>query len=231
MKKILIIKDDKDLTNFLEEELIQEDYYVEIYSSGREGLEVALNNDKDWDLIITGLMIPELSGIEICRRVRQISHVPIFIINERDSIIERVFCLDYGADDYLVEPFAIEELLARIRAIFRRIKYENDNDQDNSQSNIIFKDLVVEKESRTVRRGKEIINLTKREYDLLVELLMNINTVYSRKSLLEKVWGYSKDTETNVVDVYIRYLRNKIDKEDEESYIQTVRGTGYVIRQ
>lgn len=229
MKNILVIKDNKDLTNFLEEELSQEGYYAESYSSGREGLETALAEDRDWDLIITGLMIPELSGIEICRRVRQNSHVPIFIIDERDSVVERVLCLDYGADDYLVEPFAIEELLARMRAIFRRIKYQSGH-QDDSKSSIFFKDLVVDKENRTVRRGKEIIDLTKREYDLLIELLSNINTVYSRKSLLEKVWGYDEDTETNVVDVYIRYLRNKIDKEDEESYIQTVRGTGYVIR-
>lgn len=229
MKNILVIKDNKDLTNFLEEELSQEGYYAESYSSGREGLETALAEDRDWDLIITGLMIPELSGIEICRRVRQNSHVPIFIIDERDSVVERVLCLDYGADDYLVEPFAIEELFARMRAIFRRIKYQSGH-QDDSKSSIFFKDLVVDKENRTVRRGKEIIDLTKREYDLLIELLSNINTVYSRKSLLEKVWGYDEDTETNVVDVYIRYLRNKIDKEDEESYIQTVRGTGYVIR-
>ena len=174
-------------------------------------------------------MIPELSGLEICRRVRQHSTVPIFIMSERDSVMERVVCLDYGADDYLLEPFAVEELLARMRAIFRRVKYEN-NSQNNSQSNIVFKDLLIEKDSRTVRRGKEIIDLTKREYDLLVELLTNVNTVYSREDLLEKVWDYPKDTETNVVDVYIRYLRNKIDKKDEESYIQTVRGKGYVIR-
>ena len=160
------------MTNFLEEELSQEGYYAESYSSGREGLKTALAEDRDWDLIITGLMIPELSGIEICRRVRQNSHVPIFIIDERDSVVERVLCLDYGADDYLVEPFAIEELFARMRAIFRRIKYQSGH-QDDSKSSIFFKDLVVDKENRTVRRGKEIIDLTKREYDLLIELLSN----------------------------------------------------------
>ena len=229
MKNILIIKNDKDLKKFLEEELNQEGYYTETYSNGRQGLEAALNKVKDWSLIITELVIPELSGLEICRRVRQHSTVPIFIMSERDSVMERVVCLDYGADDYLLEPFAVEELLARMRAIFRRVKYENNN-QNNSQSNIVFKDLLIEKDSRTVRRGKEIIDLTKREYDLLVELLTNVNTVYSREDLLEKVWDYPKDTETNVVDVYIRYLRNKIDKKDEESYIQTVRGKGYVIR-
>lgn len=229
MKNILIIKNDKDLTNFLEKELNQEGYYTETYLNGRQGLEAALNKIKDWCLIITELAIPELSGLEICRRVRQHSTVPIFIMTENDSVMERVVCLDYGADDCLLEPFAVEELLARMRAIFRRVKYEN-NSQNNSQSNIVFKDLLIEKDSRTVRRGKEIIDLTKREYDLLVELLTNVNTVYSREDLLEKVWDYPKDTETNVVDVYIRYLRNKIDKKDEESYIQTVRGKGYVIR-
>lgn len=230
MKKILIIENDESLVDCLEKELIQEDYYAETCLNGREGLALTLNEDKNWDLIITGLIVPELSGLEICRRIRQVSHVPIFIITARDSIIDRVSGLDYGADDYLVKPFAIEELLARMRALFRRIKYENNN-QGNSQSTIHFKDLVVEKENRLVRRGKEIIDLTNREYDLLIELLTNINTVYSRKTLLEKVWGYSEDTKTNVVDVYIRYLRNKIDKENEESYIQTVHGTGYVIRQ
>lgn len=230
MKKILIIENDESLVDCLEKELIQESYYAETCLNGREGLALTLNKDKNWDLIITGLIVPELNGLEICRRIRQVSHVPIFIITARDSIIDRVSGLDYGADDYLIKPFAIEELLARMRALFRRIKFENNN-QGNSQSTINFKDLIVEKENRLVRRGKEIIDLTNREYDLLIELLTNINTVYSRKTLLEKVWGYSEDTKTNVVDVYIRYLRNKIDKENEESYIQTVHGTGYVIRQ
>ena len=147
----------------------------------------------------------------------------------RDSVIDRVSGLDHGADDYIVKPFAIEELLARVRALLRRISIEEDNASDH-QTKVAYKDLVIEKENRIVRRDDEVINLTKREYELLLILMENINVVMSRKDLLSKVWGYDTNVETNVVDVYIRYLRNKIDRPGEPSYIQTVRGTGYVIR-
>lgn len=147
----------------------------------------------------------------------------------RDSVIDRVSGLDHGADDYIVKPFAIEELLARVRALLRRISIEDGNSKEH-QTTVNYKDLTIEKENRVVRRGDEVINLTKREYELLLILMENINVVMSRKDLLSKVWGYDSKVETNVVDVYIRYLRNKIDRPGEKSYIQTVRGTGYVIR-
>lgn len=147
----------------------------------------------------------------------------------RDSVIDRVSGLDHGADDYIVKPFAIEELLARVRALLRRISIEDGNNKEH-QTTVNYKDLTIEKENRVVRRGDEVINLTKREYELLLILMENINVVMSRKELLSKVWGYDSKVETNVVDVYIRYLRNKIDRSGEKSYIQTVRGTGYVIR-
>ncbi len=152
------------------------------------------------------------------------------MMTARDSVIDRVSGLDYGADDYLVKPFAIEELLARVRSLLRRIAIENKS-SDQHRSIIQFKDLRIEKENRIARRDDQIINLTKREYDLLLTLVENINIVQSREQLLKEVWGFDSEVETNVVDVYIRYLRNKIDDpESKASYIQTVRGTGYVMR-
>ncbi len=151
------------------------------------------------------------------------------MMTARDSVIDRVSGFDHGADDYIVKPFAIEELLARIRALLRRINIEGKN-QSFKQTTVTYKDLTIEKENRVVRRGEEVINLTKREYELLLTLMENINVVLARDVLLNKVWGYESEVETNVVDVYIRYLRNKIDRAGEKSYIQTVRGTGYVMR-
>jgi DNA-binding response OmpR family regulator len=147
----------------------------------------------------------------------------------RDSVIDRVSGLDHGADDYIVKPFAIEELLARVRALLRRIDIEEEQ-RKVKQTTVTYRDLTIEKENRVVRRGDEHIELTKREYELLLILMENINVVLSRDVLLNKVWGYKTEVETNVVDVYIRYLRNKIDVAGQESYIQTVRGTGYVMR-
>ena len=226
-QRILIIEDEKNLARFVELELQHEGYETEIAINGRKGLERALEGD--WDLILLDLMLPELNGIEVCRRLRPTSDVPIIIMTARDSVIDRVSGLDHGADDYIVKPFAIEELLARIRALLRRISIE-ETQQSQKQTVLTFRDLTVEKENRIVRRGDEIINLTKREYELLFMLMENVNVVLSRIELLNKVWGYSAEVETNVVDVYIRYLRNKIDVPNEVGYIQTVRGTGYVMR-
>jgi DNA-binding response OmpR family regulator len=174
-------------------------------------------------------MLPELNGLEVARRVRQVKKTPIIMMTARDSVIDRVSGLDHGADDYIVKPFAIEELLARLRALLRRIDIESEKNV-SKQTTLTYRDLTIEKENRVVRRGSEIIDLTKREYELLLALMENINVVLSRDVLLSKVWGYESEVETNVVDVYIRYLRNKIDLPGEESYIQTVRGTGYVMR-
>ena len=139
----------------------------------------------------------------------------------------RVSGLDHGADDYIIKPFAIEELLARLRAVLRRVDLEGQG-KSSKATTVKYKDLTIEKENRIVRRGDEVIELTKRE--LLLTLMENVNVVLAREDLLKKVWGYESKIETNVVDVYIRYLRNKIDRPGEDSYIQTVRGTGYVMR-
>lgn len=227
MSKILIIEDEKNLARFVELELQHEGYDTFACKNGREGLEVAL--EKDWDAILLDLMLPELNGLEVCRRVRQVKNTPIIMMTARDSVIDRVSGLDHGADDYIVKPFAIEELLARLRAVLRRVDLENEQNA-SKQTTVTYRDLTIEKENRVVRRGDEIIELTKREYELLLALMENVNVVLARDVLLKKVWGYETQIETNVVDVYIRYLRNKIDRPGEDSYIQTVRGTGYVMR-
>ncbi|ASR40972.1 response regulator transcription factor [Ligilactobacillus agilis] len=227
MSKILIIEDEKNLARFVELELQHEGYDTFACKNGREGLEVAL--EKDWDAILLDLMLPELNGLEVCRRVRQVKNTPIIMMTARDSVIDRVSGLDHGADDYIVKPFAIEELLARLRAVLRRVDLESEQNA-SKQTTVTYRDLTIEKENRVVRRGDEIIELTKREYELLLALMENVNVVLARDVLLKKVWGYETQIETNVVDVYIRYLRNKIDRPGEDSYIQTVRGTGYVMR-
>lgn len=227
MSRILIIEDEDNLSNFVSLELQHEGYETKVCENGREGLDTALN--EDWDAILLDLMLPELNGLEVCRRLRQSKSTPIIMMTARDSVIDRVSGLDHGADDYVVKPFAIEELLARLRAVLRRVDFENDNGT-TKQTTVTYRDLTIEKENRVVRRGDEIIELTKREYELLLTLMANINVVLARDVLLKKVWGYESQIETNVVDVYIRYLRNKIDRPGEDSYIQTVRGTGYVMR-
>ncbi|MFT8738625.1 MAG: response regulator transcription factor [Lacticaseibacillus paracasei] len=227
MSKILIIEDEKNLARFVELELKHEGYETEVHFNGRTGLEAALA--EDWDAILLDLMLPELNGLEVCRRVRQVKNTPIIMMTARDSVIDRLRGLEHGADDYIVKPFAIEELLARLRALLRRISIEGENNTAK-QTTIKYRDLVIEKENRVVRRGDDIIELTKREYELLLTLMENVNVVLARDVLLSKVWGYNSDVETNVVDVYVRYIRNKIDRPGEPSYIQTVRGTGYVMR-
>ena len=228
MSKVLIVEDEENLAKFVGLELKHEGYEVETVLDGRSGLDAALENN--YDVILLDLMLPELNGLEVARRLRETKKTPIIMMTARDSVMDRVSGLDYGADDYLVKPFAIEELLARIRSLLRRIAIETES-SDKHRSIINFKDLRIEKENRIARRDDQIINLTKREYDLLLTLVENINVVQSREQLLKEVWGFDSEVETNVVDVYIRYLRNKIDDpESKASYIQTVRGTGYVMR-
>ncbi|MFC3882241.1 response regulator transcription factor [Bacillus songklensis] len=225
MKKILLIEDERNLARFIELELKYEGYGVSVVHDGRSGLELALQ--EEWDLILLDIMLPQLNGIEVCRRIRAVKMTPIMMLTARDSVMDRVSGLDSGADDYLPKPFAIEELLARIRALFRRMP----SSPSSPSSILTYKDIQMEVESHLVKKGEEVLNLTKREYDLLLTFMENMNVVLTREVLLNKVWGYESEVETNVVDVYVRYLRNKIDTPGEESYIQTVRGIGYVMRQ
>lgn len=223
MTKVLIIEDEVNLAKFIELELVHEGFVVMHAADGRAGLDLAL--EQDWDIILLDIMLPELNGIEICRRLRNAKDTPVIMLTARDSVIDRVSGLDSGADDYIPKPFAIEELLARMRSILRRTKPD-----DNEKNELAYRDIMVDIESCTVKRDETTLELTRREYDLLVTFMQNINRVLSRDVLLDQVWGYEAVVETNVVDVYVRYLRNKLDKPNEESIIQTVRGIGYVMR-
>ncbi|MGE7998900.1 response regulator transcription factor [Lysinibacillus sp. NPDC093190] len=223
MKKVLIIEDEERITEFLELELTHEGFDVTVIHDGREGLETALN--QHFDLILLDLMLPHLNGTEICRRIRLVKETPIIMLTARDSIMDRVMGLDVGADDYMSKPFSIEELLARMRVIFRR----NERYEKNVIKHLKFKEIQVDTMSRTVMKETEEIPLTKREYELLLIFLQNVNHVLSRELILEKIWGYETEVETNVVDVYVRYLRNKLQN-DEDHYIHSVRGVGYVMK-
>ena len=185
MAKILVIEDEENMAKFVQLELQHENYEVTVERDGRTGLDAALS--EDWDLILLDLMLPELNGIEVCRRIRQEKNTPIIMMTARDSIIDRVSGLDHGADDYIVKPFAIEELLARIRALLRRIDLDIDVTRNNDQV-LKYKNLVIDKTTQTLKRNGEVIDLTRREYDLLSALMENVGTVLSRDDLLESVW-------------------------------------------
>lgn len=222
--KILIVEDEKQIARFLQLELMHEGYEVETVYDGREGFKKIKNNE--YNLIILDVMLPSLNGMEVCRRVRAFSEVPIIMLTAKDSVIDKVTGLDIGADDYMTKPFAIEELLARIRAVKRK----NSSKNNENKNEIMVNDLVMNLSTHEVRRGDKLIELTKREYDLLEYLMKNVDVVLNREQLLEVVWGYNYMGDTNVVDVYIRYLRSKIDEEFDVKLIHTVRGVGYVIK-
>lgn len=220
MYKILVIEDEENIASFINMELSYEGYKVDICIDGKEGLNKGI--DEDYDLIILDLMLPTLNGLEVCRRLRKLKDTPIIMLTARDSVMDKVSGLQMGADDYLAKPFAIEELLARIESVLRRVSKKDSN------INILkFKDINIDIEARIVKYLNEEINLTTKEYELLLQLVKNQNKVLTRDYLLEHVWGYDYDAETNVVDVYIRHLRSKLKDSD---YIHTVRGVGYVIR-
>lgn len=221
--KILIIEDERQIARFIELELKHEGYAVDIAYDGREGLKKI--ESSHYDLVLLDIMLPGLNGMEVCRRVRQFSNVPIIMLTARDDTTDKVMGLDMGADDYMTKPFAIEELLARIRVI-RRKSVSNKNTKS-----LRIGELAMDTTSHQVVRAGKSIELTKREYDLLECLLNNKGIVLTRNQLLEKVWGYYYEGDTNVVDVYIRYLRSKIDDGYEGKLINTVRGVGYVIKE
>ena len=221
MKNILIVEDEANISDFVKGELEYEGYNVCIKEDGREGLEEALKNE--YDLIILDVMLPSMNGFEICRRLKREKQSPIIMLSAKDSVMDKVNGLQIGADDYIAKPFAIEELLARIEVVFRR--------QDKLNNYIVrFKDIIINKSSRVVKKDGNEINLTNKEYELLMILLDNKDKVVTREELLEKIWGYGYEPETNVTDVYIRYLRAKLNNENKEEYIQTVRSVGYIMR-
>lgn len=219
MTNILIVEDEQNLARFIELELTHENYTVYIENDGKAGLDKALS--KPYDLYILDLMLPNINGLEICRQIRQKTTTPIIIITAKSETYDKVAGLDYGADDYIVKPFDIEELLARIRAVLRR-----QPDKDVLDIN----GIIIDKDAFKVTVNGHQLELTKTEYDLLYVLAENRNHVMQREQILDHVWGYNSEVETNVVDVYIRYLRNKLKPFNKEKSIETVRGVGYVIR-
>lgn len=221
---ILIVEDEHKLSRVLQLELDYENYHTEIADNGKEALH--LIEEKDWDLVLLDIMLPELSGLEVLRRIRRTDeHTPIILLTARDQVHDKVSGLDLGANDYITKPFQIEELLARIRVHLRKPATKTVTGEQ-----LLIGDLSVDMNSREVKRSDRMIELTPREYDLLVCLLKNKNIVLTREQLIEQVWGYDYFGDTNVVDVYIRYLRQKIDKGFDQAYILTVRGVGYTIK-
>jgi two-component system OmpR family response regulator len=220
--KILLIEDEEKLAKFVEMELTYEDYDVTLALDGLSGLMAA--RDSEPHLVLLDWMMPGLSGVEVCRRLRATGFKePIILMTAKDDVADRVAGLDAGADDYVVKPFSIEELLARVRAHLRR-------NQPQEIDTLQFQNLTLNRKTREVKRGDRSIELTAKEFDLLDYLMTHPRQVLTRDRILEEVWGYDFMGDSNIIEVYIRYLRLKLEAEGEKRLIQTVRGVGYVLK-
>lgn len=222
-QKILIVEDEIKIARFIELELSHEGYAVDQANNGKTGLEKALSGE--YDLVLLDIMLPSMNGIEVLRRIHQSMDIPVIILTAKDEVMDKVIGLDMGADDYITKPFAIEELLARIRTALKR-KVSNGSCAKVLSAN----GLELNPSKYSVTYSSELIELTKREFDLLKYLLENKNIVVTREKLLDAVWGFDYVGDTNVVDVYIRYLRSKIDEKFNRKIIHTIRGVGYAIK-
>lgn len=221
--KILVIEDEAKLAHFIELELKYEGYEVKVALDGFNGLTTARETRPD--LVILDWMLPGISGLEICRRLRDTQDkVPIILLTAKDEVSDRVAGLDAGADDYMVKPFSVEELLARVRAHLRR-------NQEDDPNQLQFADLKLNRSTREIYRGDRAIELTAKEFDLLEYLLSHPRQVLTRDRILERVWGYDFMGDSNIIEVYVRYLRLKLEANQETRLIQTVRGVGYVLRE
>lgn len=227
LKKILIIEDEEKIARFIQLELKYEGYEVDICHDGREGLNKSLK--ENYDLIILDVMLPSLNGMEVLRRIRQSSDIQVIMLTAKDDVMDKVMGLDIGADDYMTKPFAIEELLARIRLSFKRMNKSNTS-VDNNDEITSLGGLLIDDKKHIVSYKDEEIELTKKEYDLLKYLVDNKNMVLTRDMIVKNIWGYDFIGDSNVVDVYIRYLRTKIDNKFNINLINTVRGVGYQIK-
>ena len=222
-ENIILVEDEVKLAQFLEMELSSEGYNVSVANDGMTGLILARESNPD--LAILDWMLPGLSGVELCRRLRATgSKIPIILLTAKDEVTARVTGLDAGADDYVLKPFSIEELLARIRAHLRR-SIEEDNRHISK-----FENLSLNRQTRQVFRGDRAIELTVKEFDLLEYLMSNPHQVFTRNQILDKVWGYDFIGDSNVIEVYVRYVRIKLEENNEKRLIHTVRGVGYVLR-
>jgi two-component system, OmpR family, response regulator MprA len=218
--RILVIEDESDIADFIRRGLILKGYEVETAPDGETGLGIA--HERMPDLVILDLMLPGIDGIEVCRRLRAAGDVPVIMLTARDSVKDKVEGLESGADDYITKPFSFDELLARVRAALRRKTQEDELIQVG--------DLTIRPASREVQRRGRNIELTVREYDLLDLLARNANRVVDKQTIFEKVWGYDFEIESDVIKVYVRYLRKKVNAEGEPDLIHAVRGIGYMLK-
>jgi two-component system response regulator MprA len=223
--RILVIDDETKIVDFVRRGLIYEGYEVDVAYDGLSGLSLARNTPPD--LIVLDIMMPGLDGLEVCRRLRAEgwTELPILMLTAKDAVPDRVAGLDAGADDYLVKPFAFDELLARIRALLRRRRPAEEG------QGLRFADVVANPATREVRRGDRVVSLTAKEFDLLELFMRHPRQVLTRDTIYEHVWGYDFGGESNIIEVYIRYLRSKLEAEGEPRLLQTVRGVGYVLRE
>ncbi len=220
MVKILVIEDDPDIADFIRRGLIYKDYEVEVAHDGDQGLVLA--RDFVPDLVLLDLMIPKIDGVEVCRRLRAAGNVPIIILTARDSVTDKIRGLDAGADDYVTKPFAFDELLARVRAALRR--------HEPGEEVLKVGDLTIRPAGREVVRGDRQIELTSREFDLLLLLARNAGKVLDKNTIFERVWGYSYDVESDTIKVYVLYLRKKLNAAGEPDLIHAIRGVGYMMK-
>jgi two-component system response regulator MprA len=221
-ERILVIEDDEEIVRVLKRSLEHENYLVDVALDGEMGLITA--RDHHIDLVILDLMLPGMSGLAVCQRLRTHSKVPILILTARDTLEDRVQGLDSGADDYVVKPFELPELLARVRALLRRT-------QEERIPIMTFSDLILDTTTRQAKRANRDISLSAKEYDLLELFMRNPGRVLTREEIFERVWGYDFGGVSNVLDVYVRYLRQKLERNGESRLIYTVRSVGYVLRE
>ena len=235
MEKILLVEDEPGIASFVRLELLHEGYQVQVAEDGRQGLE--LFQEGQWDLILLDIMLPGINGLEVLRRIRKLSSVPVILLTARGDTLDKVSGLDAGADDYLPKPFAIEELLARIRSLLRRknawgsgtVSAQATSTQDESL--LFFRNITLNPKSREVSLDGQLLSLTKTEYQLLFCLMSHKNEALSREKIMDMVWGQEHYIDPNSVDVYVRYLRNKLDVAGKESCITTLRGIGYIMKE
>ena len=226
-ERILIIEDEENIARVLQLELEFEGYEIDIAYTGLDGL--IKYREQKWDLVLLDLMLPGLNGLDVLRRIRATeASTPVILLTAKNEVEDKVAGLDLGANDYVTKPFEIEELLARIRSALRFSATTNSVKDEYLHE---FAGLSIHEQTREVKRGERLIDLTPREYDLLLYLMRHPNQVLSREQLLNAVWGYDYYGDTNVVDVYIRYVRKKLEHEGDRTLIQTVRGVGYVLKE
>jgi len=219
---IMVVDDDPEILSFVKRGLVFEGYKVTTAADGKEALRLV--RDEIPDLVVLDVMLPEMDGLEVCARLRQVSRVPVLMLTAKGTVPDRVAGLDSGADDYLVKPFAFDELLARIRALLRR-------SQPTDDTVLRFSDLVLDTACREVMRGGQPIQLTAKEFDLLELFMRHPRQVLTREIIFDRVWGYDFGGESNIIEVYVRYLRSKLESDGRSKLIHTVRAVGYVLKE